>query len=213
MEFLKQFGHLINVYVHCIFLLTSSHIYRVEIHINSDGQLFQGYFSALEKDDIWSLFLAFDCFSLGSNPLHDLFSGYLYEAVPSCWIGTRVASTKQPSFPMPLGCLLKDSSDTFFSTITSFHHFVFSIGHWWTFSFLHLMMSCVIMFFLVLKQPPRGTLVLSDSRSSPRSFLDLRLEQRSYSLFSQGIQAATWQRLCHITRSHNTKQLKIQNTE
>ena len=90
--FLKWFDYLINAYVHYIFLLMSSHIHRAEIHINLDSKLFQGYFFALEKCGIRFFFLALASFSLGSDPLYDPCSGYLYEAVSSCWIGTRVAS-------------------------------------------------------------------------------------------------------------------------
>ena len=61
-------------------------------------------------------------------------------------------------------------------------------------------MSYIIMFLLVLKQPLCGTLVLSDSRSSPRLSLDLRLDQRSYPLSSQGIEAMTWEGLCVIAQ-------------
>ena len=66
--FLKWFGHLINTYINCIFLLTSSHVHGVEIHINSDCKLFRGYFPALEKCGIWFVFLALASFSLGSDP-------------------------------------------------------------------------------------------------------------------------------------------------
>ena len=55
------------------------------------------------------------------------------------------------------------------------------------FPFAHLLMSYVIIFILMLKQSSRGTLVLLDSRGSPRSFLDLRLNQQSYPLLSRDI--------------------------
>ena len=86
--FLKWFGYLINAYIHCIFLLTSSHVHGVEIHINSYSKLFKGYFSASEKCGIWFFFLALASFSVGSDPPYDPLFGYLYEAVPSCWIDT-----------------------------------------------------------------------------------------------------------------------------
>ena len=57
-----------------------------------------------------------------------------------------------------------------FSTVTSFHHFDFLTGYWWTFPFLHLSMSYTIMFIMVLKQLSRGTLALLDSWGLPRLF-------------------------------------------
>ena len=52
-------------------------------YTNSDSKPFQGYFSVLEKGDIWFFFLALASFSLGSYPFFDSFSGYLYKAAPS----------------------------------------------------------------------------------------------------------------------------------
>ena len=89
--FIKWFDHLINAYVYCIFLLMSSHVHRVEIHIDSDSKLSQGYFLASEKGGIWFFFLTLAGFSL--DPVYGPFSGYLYEVIPSCWIGTRVVSS------------------------------------------------------------------------------------------------------------------------
>ena len=72
----------------------SSHVHLVEINIDSDSWFSQGYFLALEKGGIWSFFLALASLPLGLPPLHDPFSGYLYEVVPSYWIGIRVASSR-----------------------------------------------------------------------------------------------------------------------
>ena len=54
-----------------------------------------------------------------------------------------------------------------------------------------MLTSGIIIFFLVLKQPLFGTLVLLNSREdppdTPRSFVGLRFNQRSYPLFSWDI--------------------------
>ena len=76
-------------------------------YTNSNSQLSQDYFSALEKGGIRSFFLSFPLFSLGLDPLYDPFSSYLYEVISSCWVDTRVASSRQPSFPASQGSLLK----------------------------------------------------------------------------------------------------------
>ena len=118
--FLKWFSHFINAYIHCIFLLTSSYIQRIKINFDSDSQLSQGYLSAFKKDGLRSFlfFLASASFPLDfESPLYDPFSGYLYQAKPSCWVGTQVASSRQPSFPKPQDNLLMG-----YLTPFSYHH-------------------------------------------------------------------------------------------
>ena len=63
-------------------------------YIDSDSYLSQDYFLALEEGGIWSVFLALASFSLGSDLLYDPFYSYLYEIVSSCWVGTRVTSSR-----------------------------------------------------------------------------------------------------------------------
>ena len=118
-------------------------------------------------------------------PLDSFFS-YLFEVVPSRRVDTRVASSRQPSFALFQDDLQKGHLTPFF-IVTSFHRFDFLTGHWLTFSFPRKLMSGIIIFILVPKQPLFCTLVLLDSREEtlgmPRSFLDLRFNQHSYPFF------------------------------